>query len=71
MSNLDRGGEVRAPAGAGNFGTLVEANGDAGGIGGGKDSNLDKIGQDSTGLDSEDHSIRNNLLNNTGTSNAS
>ena len=73
LSNMDRGGEIRASAGAGNIGTLVEANGEAGGIGG-KDlenSNSDKIGQDRTGSDNDSNSIRANLLNNTGASNAS
>jgi len=67
LSNMDHGGEVRAPAGAGNIGTLVEANGEAGG----KDSNSDKIGQDRTGSDNDSNSIRANLLINTGASNAS
>jgi len=77
LSNIDRGGEVRASAGAGNIGTLVGANGSAGGVGG-KDnpisnSNTDKIGQvlDKTGSDNDSNSIRANLLINTGASNAS
>jgi hypothetical protein len=67
---IDRGSEVRIPAGAGNIGPLREANGDATALVG-KNDNLEnsiKIeaanSENTAGSDNDSNSIRINLLNN-------
>ena len=66
MVQMDRGSEVRVPAGAGNIGPLREANGDVG-----KNDNIEnsiKIeaanSENTAGSDNDSNSIRINLLNN-------
>ena len=70
MMQMDRGSEVRVPAGAGNIGPLREANGDATALVG-KNDNLEnsiKIeaanSENTAGSDNDSNSIRINLLNN-------
>lgn len=71
MVQMDRGSEVRIPAGAGNIGPLREANGDAGSALVGKNDNIEnsiKIeaanSENTAGSDNDSNSIRINLLNN-------